>query len=303
MSDVTQLVDDKQRRRLERRFGTHVGDWLAELPSTLDALAAEWDLTLQGPAPSGRTSVVVYATLADGREGALKLSPDHGLARAEAGMLRMWSESGRVPEVWHLDVGHGAILMERIEGERLSAGGVLPPMSTVGTLIRELHAVDGDPEQLAELRPLMARVQFIFDLWGRERTEGAAADVVSPAVMHQGFCRARELAHDDVDIVPLHGDLHPGNVIDGGPRGLVALDPRACAGDGAVDAVDWIMWRITDAGQAERRAQELSKAMGVDADRMLNWARGFAPCLAVAMVNRGHDGTAEFDAVMNLAQG
>lgn len=306
MSDVTeQLVGDAQRRRLERRFGVHVGDWLAELPATLRELAAEWGLTLQGPAdPGGRTSVVVYVTLADGRQGALKLSPDHGLAFSEAQMLRMWAESGRVPEVWQLDDRRGALLMERIQGQPLSAGDSLPSMATIGALIRDLHSVDGDPEHLAELRPLMARVQFIFDMWGRERAEGAAADIVPPTVVHQGFNRARELAHDDVNMVPLHGDLHPGNIIDGGAaRGLVALDPRACAGDSASDTVDWIMWRITETTQAEQRAEELSGAMDVDAGRMLDWARAFAPCLAVAMVNRGRHRSKEFDTVMELAQG
>ena len=304
MSDVTERwVGEAQRRRMERRFGAHVGDWLAELPATLRKLATEWDLTLQGPAPAGRTSVVVYVTLPDGLQGALKLSPDHGLARSEAQMLRMWAECGRVPEVWGMDRDHGAILMERVQGRPLSAGEVLPPMATIGTLIRELHSVDGEPEHLAELRPLMARVQFIFEMWGRERAEGEAADVVPPTLVHQGFNRARELAHDDVDVVPLHGDLHPGNVIDGGARGLVALDPRACAGDGAVDAVDWLMWRITDPAQAQRRAEELADAMDVDAGRMLDWARAFAPCLAVAMVNRGRHRSKEFDTVMELAHG
>lgn len=305
MSDVTERwVGEEQRRRLERRFGVHVGDWLAELPTTLRELATEWDLTLQGSAsPGGRTSVVVYVTLADGRQGVLKLSPDHGLAHAEAQMLRMWAECGRVPEVWGLDNDHGAILMERIQGRPLSAGDRLPPMTEIGALIRDLHSVDGEPEHLAELRPLMARVQFIFDLWGRERAEGPAADVVPPTVVHQGFNRARELAHDDVDMVPLHGDLHPGNVIDGGARGLVALDPRACAGDRASDTVDWLMWRITDPAQAQQRAEELSDAMNVDAERMLQWARAFAPCLAVAMVNRGRQRSKEFDTVMELAHG
>lgn len=306
MSDVTeQLVGVEQRRRLERRFGVHVGDWLAELPTTLRKLATKWDLTLQGPAtPGGRTSVVVYVTLADGRQGVLKLCPDHGLAFSEAQMLRMWAESGRVPEVWALDDGRGAVLMERIQGRPLSVAGSLPPMATIGALIRDLHSVDGEPEHLAELRPLMARVQFIFDMWERERAEGAAADVVPPTVVHQGFNRARELAHDDVGMVPLHGDLHPGNVIDGGAaRGLVALDPRACAGDSAADAVDWIMWRITDPAQAEQRAEELSDAMNVDAGRILDWARAFAPCLAVAMVNRGRHQSKEFDTVLELAQG
>lgn len=38
--------------------------------------------------------------------------------------------------------------------------------------------------------------------------------------------------------VLLHGDLHPGNVLDGGAeRGLMATGPKACVGD-PVDSAD-----------------------------------------------------------------
>lgn len=304
MNDGTgQFVDSRQRRRLERRFGIHVGEWLAELPAIVEKLASEWHVTVEGPAPHGQTSVVLHVVRADGSRGVLKLSPDTGLAVAEAGLLRMWAASRRVPEVWNLDIEHGAIMMERIEGDTVAAIGVVPPMSTIGTLIAELHAVDVPRADLMELRPLVARVQFVFDLWSHERAEGPAAEAVPPSVMHQGFARARDLAHGKEDLVPVHGDLHPGNVIDGGERGLVAVDPRACLGDGAVDAVDWAMWKATTVHEVERRVAELSTVMGVDGDRMMEWVRAFAPCMAVAKVNRGQGGSTEFDVLMRLSVG
>ncbi|WP_116243870.1 aminoglycoside phosphotransferase family protein [Nocardiopsis sp. FIRDI 009] len=304
MNDVTaQFVDDHQRRRLERRFGGHVTEWLSELPAVVEKLATEWRLTVDGGAPHGRTAVVVYVTLSDGREGVLKLSPDSGLAVTEANMLRMWAPSHRVPEVWDLDSERGAILMERVEGETVADIGAVPPMVTIGTLIAQLHGVEVSRSQLLELRPLMARVQFIFDLWNRERNEGPAAKVISTTALHQGYCRARALAIGETDVVPLHGDLHPGNVLDGGPRGLVALDPRACVGDGAADAVDWAVWKATSVAEVERRVEVLSRTMGVDGDRMMEWVRAFAPCLAVAKVNRAQSHTDEFETLMDLMSG
>ena len=50
----------------------------------------------------------------------------------------------------------------------------------------------------------------------------------------------------------LHGDLTPGNILDGGTeRRLVAIDPAPCLGDAAFDAVDLILWQAgnLDAGQ------------------------------------------------------
>ncbi|MFE3460283.1 aminoglycoside phosphotransferase family protein [Nocardiopsis aegyptia] len=304
MNDVTaRFVDDRQRRRLERRFGAHVGEWLTEVPSIVEKLAAEWGLTVEGPAPHGRTSVVVLVSRADGSEGVLKLCPDSGLCVSEARLLRMWAPSHRVPEVWGLDSERGAILMERVDGETVAATGVVPAMETVGSLIAQLHAVDVPRAELMELRPLTSRVQFIFDLWTRERAEGPAADIVPASVMHQGLCRARDLAHGEVGVVPVHGDLHPGNVIDGGPRGLVALDPRACLGDGAVDAVDWTVWQASSLREVERRVDVLSRVMDVDGDRLMAWSRAFAPCMVIAKVNRGQTGTEEFEVLMEMAEG
>ncbi|WP_150237848.1 aminoglycoside phosphotransferase family protein [Nocardiopsis quinghaiensis] len=304
MNDVTaRLVDDRQRRRLERRFGSQVDEWLTELPAIVEKLASEWRLTVEGPAPHGRTSVVVCVTRPDGVQGVLKLSPDTGLAVSEARLLRMWEASGRVPGLWGVDGGRGAILMEWIDGDTIAAIGEVPSMETIGSLIAELHGVEVPRGELLELRPLTSRVQFIFDLWNRERAEGPAADVVSVAAMHQGFCRARDLANGTVDVVPVHGDLHPGNVLDGGERGLVAVDPRACLGDGAVDAVDWALWKATSLTEVVYRVDALSHVLGVDGDRLMEWVRAFAPCLAVAKANRGQVGTDEFDTLMELSEG
>ncbi|MBB6120435.1 aminoglycoside phosphotransferase family protein [Nocardiopsis algeriensis] len=304
MNDLTaRFVDDRQRRRLERRFGSHVGEWLADLPAVLDELASQWRLRLEGPAPHGRTSVVIEVTRADGRRGVVKLSPDSGLAVSEANLLMMWSSSRRVPEVWDVSVPRGAILMEFIEGDTVAARGEVPPMETIGSLIAELHGTEVPRAQLLELPPLASRVQFVFDLWGREHSEGRAAEMIPAAVMHRGFTRARELSDSEVDAVPVHGDLHPGNVLDGGPRGLVVIDPRACLGDGAVDAVDWALWKATTREEVEERVDTLSRVMGVDGGRMMDWVRAFAPCMAVAKANRGQENSEEFDLLMELSGG
>ena len=299
---TTQYVGDRQRRRLEWRFGVHVRTWLAGLPATVDELAEKWHLTVCSGGPYGRTAVIVPVTLTDGREGVLKLSPDSGLAVSEAQLLRIWADSERVPLVWGLDHERGAILMERIDGDTVADKGVVPPMEDVGSLIADLHAIEVARAQSDELRPLMARVQYVFEQYSRARAEGPAAEVIPASMINQGHSRARELVNGTTRVVPVHGDHHPGNVIDGGERGLVAVNPRACVGDGAIDAVDWVLWKATTIEEMERRASVLSRKMNVDGDRLMEWARAFAPCAAVAKINKGHGGTAEFDALMELSE-
>jgi streptomycin 6-kinase len=304
MSDVLpQLIDDKQRERLFARFGRGAADWLDGLPGLVTALAAEWDLTIDGPAPHGRTSVVLHCRRADGSAGILKISPDPGLGRSEARILRLWEASGRVPAVWEVDTERGAVLLEAIgSGRTVALNGEVPPMETIGRLIADLHAADVPCDEFGELHPLVGRMNFVFDLWERRRREGRAADYVPAALVHQGNSRARALAHGQDDLVPLHGDLHPGNVIDGGPeRGLVAVDPRACVGDAAADTIDWTLWRASSHEEVERRAAVLADVIGVPVERVIAWAVACAPIFAVAVADRGRADSDQFRFLLEFA--
>ncbi|GAB3441286.1 aminoglycoside phosphotransferase family protein [Streptomonospora sediminis] len=306
MSDVTeQLVDEKQRKRLVARFGSGAVDWLAGLPALVEELAAQWKLTIDGPAPHGRTSVVLFCRRVDGTPAILKVSPDPGLGTSEARVLRLWEETGRVPAVWDVDADRGAVLLEAIgTGRTVALVGELPDMADIAALIADLHGVDVPCNELGELHPLDSRMNFLFDMWERERQNGPAADVIATSVLHRGHSRARDLSYGEEGVVPLHGDLHPGNILYGGSeRGLVAVDPRACVGDGAFDAVDWALWQAESLEEVDRRVAVLSAGIGVPGDRLLAWCRASAPLLAVAQANRGRDSTAHFALLMELATG
>lgn len=88
--------------------------------------------------------------------------------------------------------------------------------------------------------------------------------------------------------VLLHGDLHLGNVLDGGPaRGLVAIDPRACAGDRCFDGVDYALDGAGLDGVGSRCAA-LAPAAGLDPDRLYAWCCAVAPIIAISRI--GHPG-------------
>ncbi|MBB4933799.1 streptomycin 6-kinase [Lipingzhangella halophila] len=304
MSNSTaQLVDSKQRKRLLCRFGSGADDWLARLPALVEELAVEWKLSIEGPAPHGRTSVVLHCHRIDGSRGILKISPDPGLGTEEARVLRLWETSGRVPEVWEVDAGRGAVLLEAIgTGPTVALRGEVPPMEVVGALIADLHAVDVPPEVRRELRPLSSRMGFLFDQFEHRRVTGPAADLMPAAYLHHGHARARALAEGDDDVVMVHADLHPGNVLDGGPeRGLVAVDPRACLGDAAADTVDWLVWKAASVDEVQRRAAVLASVLGLPESRLLAWARACAPMYAITEAERGRSGGAEFRMLMELA--
>lgn len=106
--------------------------------------------------------------------------------------------------------------------------------------------------------------------------------------LRRGHALARKLATAAHEPSLLHGDLHPGNVLDGGKeRGLVAIDPRPCIGDAAVDAVDWVFWPGQDPRAWEPRSHQLALALGVRQERLWAWCAAFAALLATSEAASG----------------
>jgi streptomycin 6-kinase len=220
----------------------------------------------------------------------LKLTPDSELGGAEAWALRKWESSGRVPLVWGYDATLGALLLEAIPSESpVSERRAAVELGEVADLIGGLHRSRA-PGVADGVVSLAARVEFLFEHWVERH--GRAGDVVTRAVpvdrLRRGHGLARGLAADAGVPVLLHGDLHPGNVLDGGAgRGLVAIDPRPCVGDAAFDVVDWVFWAVDDSGAWEPRSRDLALALGLDHERLWAWCAAFAAMLAAAKAARG----------------
>jgi streptomycin 6-kinase len=288
--DFSSPTLDATRGRLLVRFGARVEPWWERLPGAIAELAARWELVVGEAVGRGNTSLVVRCRRADGRPAVLKLTPDAELGATEASALRRWESSGRVPLVWGHDAALGALLLEAIPSETsIAERRTAVALDQVANLIGELHR-SGAPVVADGWAPLAARVEFIFDHWVERH--GRRGEVATRAVpvdrLRRGHELARALAADAGEPVLLHGDLHPGNVLDGGAvRGLVAIDPRPCVGDAPVDAVDWVFWAVDDPGAWEPRSRDLAVALGLDHERLWTWCAAFAAMLAASRAARG----------------
>jgi len=255
-----------------RRFGPDVVAWCDHVPRLAAQLARRWGLTDLEPVARGGTSRVI-ACRQDGLLAYLKLTPEHQLATDEALALRAWERGGRAPRVLASDTAAGALLLEGIEpGTPLTQMPEAPTADEIAALMRALHVPP--PTGLA---PLRERVDFVFAITRRR----APGDRVAGDAIERSHALALRLADDHAGPASLvHGDLHPGNVLTG-PRGreLVAIDPRACAGDPAFDLVDWIVDRAgPDAWAA--RASALAEATGLPSARVWDWMRALAVVVA-----------------------
>lgn len=242
------LISADTRRRIRGRYGPTVDPWLESLPSLLEALAARWRLRLDAVFPLGNMSVVVHCG-----DAVLKVSPDHARIADESRALAEWSESSHVPSVVAVDASVGALLLEAIDpGTPLLESGVYPSLSHLGDLMRALHV-----RSRGRYPTLSDRVECLFDSSGVE----------------EGRASARELVASARSDTLIHGDLTPRNVVLGGNRGLVAIDPAACLGEPEFDAVDLVMWQASDRGEMAARAA----ALGLDVARTLAWCDAFTP--------------------------
>jgi streptomycin 6-kinase len=230
------VIDEDARSRLIRRFGDDVTAWIAALPDLVGTLAARWGLTVGELVPGGTGATFLCA------EGVLKVTPDRDVAALEARALTAWAGNDAMVTLLDADLARGALLLERIDPGT--------PAADPSLVVPRLHTADP-----AGFPPLRDRVDFLFEVLLMRRTG------TYYATEHH---RARKLAEDNVKQVLLHGDMHPGNVLQG-PRGPIAIDPRAHVGDPAFDWTDFV-----------HDGYDLHGA-DVDLDRVHEWLTVFKP--------------------------
>lgn len=274
--------DAAAEARLVTRFGPGVRPWLAALPALAGELAARWELEIVEAVSHGGTSRTFQVRRADGAGAFLKLTPEPAICASEATALRAWSDSPHVVDLIAVDVEAGALLLDAVEpGTPVNRLDEMPSPQEVSALLASLQPA----EVPRDLPPLRERVAFLFELTRRRLRPGT----VEEDVLDRSLAAALALAEDGPAGL-VHGDLHPGNVLDGGPRGLVVIDPRPCVGDPAFDAVDWVLGTGAPELLHDRVAQ-----LGVEPERLMRWCRALAVVVAIPRLNRGpRDAGTEF---------
>jgi streptomycin 6-kinase len=262
--------------RLVRRFGPEVVAWCGQLPLRAEQASARWGLVLGDVLPTGASSVALRCVGPDGAAVVLKLSPDHRFMAEQVAMLQLFSPTKRVPAVLGADLDNGVVVMEAIEpGTRAEELPQSPSTQQWADMLTALHQVSPPDDPLPDLRC----AGFLTRL-GRRLAEPAIGARVRPADLDRAGRRCDALLTTQTTRVVLHGDLHLRNVLDGGPRGLIAIDPIAAIGDPCFDAVDYVL-DGAGRGGIDNRCQALARACGFDADRLHDWAAAVAAPVAI----------------------
>jgi streptomycin 6-kinase len=285
MNRTVPNLDESVRRRLRVRFGDEIEPWLDEAPTVLGMLAERWGLEFGALIPHGSMSVILRCNTADGRSAVLKITPNRDRLGREAAALRSWA-TPHVPSVYEVDVAAGALLTEAIQpGAMLSDTPGYPTIESIAELMGSLQT---SGTSAAEFPTLPQFIAYIFDSTARlRRLHPELVELVSEDLYERGRRFAARLAADAPSTVLLHGDLTPVNVLEGGARGLVAIDPAGCLGDPAYEAIDLLVWRAPDIATIEARATVLAQAIGVEEARLLDWCVAFAGMFAIDLAGPG----------------
>jgi streptomycin 6-kinase len=103
---------------------------------------------------------------------------------------------------------------------------------------------------------------------------------------------ARALLATPREVVALHGDIHHGNILDFGPRGWFAIDPKGLIGERGFDYANLFcnpdLATATDPERFARRVAIVGEAAKLERRRLLEWVLAWA---GLSSVWHREDGT------------
>jgi streptomycin 6-kinase len=237
-----------------------------------------WDLVPDGPAIATGTAHLLPVRWA-GAPAMLKLS--HDPEERRGGALMVWWNGEGAARVLARDAH--AVLLERATGP-----GALADMARQGQDDAACRILCGVAAQLhASHAPHAPRAGPLPELvplaqWFRDLAPAAASH---GGVLQRSAQAMRLLLDDPRETGVLHGDLHHGNVLDFGPRGWLAIDPKGLFGERGFDfaniftnpdLADPSRPVATEPGRFARRLEVVAQAAGLERQRLLLWILAWA---------------------------
>lgn len=231
------------------------------------AYLARWNLV-----PDGTEIVTPSSALLPvrrrGEPAMLKIARD-AEERRGGRLMAWWRGDGAARVLRHDEM---ALLLERADGPTTLAAMVAEgrddeASGILCSVARRLHAARGDPPPWLE--PL--------ERWFAALAPSA---VIHGGILAEAHAVACRLLATPREIVVLHGDIHHGNVLDGGARGWLAIDPKALLGERAFDFANIV--RNPDAatalapGRFEHQIALVSRSASLERRRLLEWTVAFA---------------------------
>lgn len=240
------MADNPTSSESEKPFG----QWLRK-----------WHLTPDGEALSGPNSQVLPVRRAN---KPLMLKAAMQPREVRAGEYLHWLGGSSSVEV--LERESDALLMERAIGESSlvemeDAGQREAALSLLCEVARALHTPKASAP--SGVMPLELWLQRLSD--------------IAPSNSRLEVCakRANAMLSEPQEVRALHGDLHHWNVLDGGSRGWLAIDPNGLIGERAFEFALMVLptnlVEDTNPNVLRERSHIVAKLANIDPKRLLAW--------------------------------
>jgi len=196
-------------------------------------------------------------------------------------LMTWWAGEGAARVYAH---DGAALLLERAEGRRsllhMAMHGADDQASRIiCDAVARLHAPRSAP-----LPPLVDMRQWFRSLAPAARRHGGR--------LRQCLACAEYLLATPQEVVVLHGDVHHSNILDFGPRGWLAIDPKRVTGERTYDYANLIcnpdLPSATDPLRFTRQVALVAAQAGLERRRLLQWVLAFAG-LSAAWFLEDHD--------------
>jgi len=248
-------------------------EWFDGLPTIIKSLERRWEITVSEPFPGIEFNYVATAVRQTGEDVVIKISPPFEQIEifGEAAYLRDRNGDGAI-RLLAVDAEHQAILLERaFPGKNLAelftgneADSLKPAIDTLRAILRP------PPSNSGEIVAL--------DDW----FDGMRRYLSTAFPSHYGS-KALEI-YDHLSKQPnrtfyLHGDYHPGNVVNATRSRFLAIDPKGIIGhvgyEIAVFLNNYHWWQEKRPDVRDRLATALSKfamAFNISPYELRQWA-------------------------------
>lgn len=220
--------------------------------------------------PDGMEIITPYGrllpVLAAGLPAMLKVTT---LEVRSAALMNWWGGEGAARLLAQSD---DAILIERATSNRslvqvVRHGGDDEASRIACAVVAKLHAPRVQPPP--SLTPL---VEWFKPLAAMAEVQGGALEVAAKV--------AAELLGSPEDEVVLHGDIHHANILDFGPRGWLAIDPKGLVGERYFDYTNLFCNPDFDTAMVAQRFRRqigvVAAAAHLQRSRLLAWAVAWA---------------------------
>lgn len=235
-------------------------------PVNFEHYLSLWQLIADGEAIITHSSQLLPVRYQN-QAAILKISTSEEERRG-ASLMVWWNGKGAARVFLH---DEDALLMERAQGK-----ASLQAMVTTGhddeasriicSVVTQLHGQHKSPPKLLALSDWFSNLEAAASQFG--------------GLFKQSHIVANELLNNPEDIVVLHGDIHHGNILDFGPRGWLAIDPKHLQGERGYDYANLFcnpnQTIATKPGRLLQQLQIVAEAAQLNRQRLLKWIFAYA---------------------------